>query len=106
MTDTISASAALVFDDARISFVVPGSRQDLTGPTGADGGGSHISGSSFAADAPPSLVVNFVTLTPDASGWMGIAAAQDQPSPTVSGGYVTDAPGVSGAVIVGALGGD
>lgn len=106
MNDTISASAALVSDDARINFVVPETRQDLTGPDGADGGVAHIPGSTFAADAPPSLVITFVTLTPDASGWTDVGAAQDQPSPTVSAGYVSDVQGPTGTVIVGALGSD
>lgn len=99
MADTISAAAAWV-PDARISFV---SQQDLFGPAGAEGGVAHIPGSTFAADPPPSLVVDFVTLTPDASGWTDLAAAQDQPSPTGGVGYVSDVQGASGPVIVGAL---
>jgi hypothetical protein len=102
MNDTVSAATAWGSGDARLNFLDVGDYGAAPGPVG-----SHISGSAYSVDAAPGLIVNFVSLSPDASGWGSVigldqaAAPLEALPPTVSG--FASMPDTSSPVIVGAL---
>ncbi|MDR3536048.1 MAG: hypothetical protein P4L71_06075 [Acetobacteraceae bacterium] len=105
---TVSAAANLLPGGVRLAFLAPSD----VGQSGVDQSpawsAAHIPGSIHTADAAPSLIVNFTTLSPDAYGWVPVAppvqafAGVDSMPPTVSG-YAAGIPDDPGPGIVGAL---
>src|SRR5689334_18164090 len=101
MADTISAAATWSQGDPQMGFIVP-----VDVAAGPDRVVAPIQ-SAAVNDAPPGLVVDFVTLTADASGWTYDPAAgypPEQASPTVSGYAAAAAVDDAGPVVLGGLG--
>jgi hypothetical protein len=98
---TVSAATALVPGGIRLTFLTADAL-----PSSPDWGAAHIGGSVFAADAGPSLIVDFTTLSPDAHGWIQAPADQGggvDTIPVTVSGYAASIPDDPGPGIVGAL---
>jgi hypothetical protein len=103
MNDTVSAANAWVPSDVRLNFV--GGADTVVSP---DWEAAHISGAVHTSDASSTLIVNFMTLSPDAYGWPAastmdlIPATVDQMPPSISG-FSASIPDDAAPMIVGAL---
>jgi hypothetical protein len=98
MADTISAATAWSPADLSLGFMAP---VDVS--AGLDPEAAHIAGSTHVAAAAPGLAVDFMTLTPDASGWTYDSArptSYDQPSSIA--GYAVIVPDDNGPVVLAA----
>jgi hypothetical protein len=103
MNDTVSAANAWVPSDVRLNFM--GVAETVVSP---DWSSAHIAGAAHSSDASSTLIVNFVTLSPDSYGWT--AATNTDPAPAIMdqmpasiSGFSAGIPDAAAPVVVGAL---
>jgi hypothetical protein len=75
-------------------------------PPQPDKGNFHVPGGTYSTDAPPALIVQFTTATPDLPVWTldaVSAAAPTDPSPPSISGHAGSLPEEPRPVIVGAF---